>query len=121
MSIKARKAQTIDAASGEDIDILDVIYSDDQETAQDLTGFTAKVAIAINGTIVLDSWSESPPQITVDFPNRTQGELSIAISGDDTDDLNGTVEFEVQLTDSNGKRQRASWGYINLPENLIAA
>ena len=120
MTLAARKPQTIDAASGETVFIL-VTVTDEAGSVVDLTGFTGKfVMLAADGTVLASS-EESPQSAVIDWPDRSLGQVRIQIDPDITDPLVGTYRWELQLTNSAGVKGRAAFGYINLPENLIAA
>lgn len=120
MTLAALKPQTIDAASGDTV-FIRVPVTDRVGTVVDLTNFTGKFTLVDKGGSIVASTEESPATATITWPDRTGGIVRIEIDKAVTDAIDGSFEWELQLTNASAESQRSAFGYLNLPENLIAA
>lgn len=120
MTTAALKPQTIDAASGDTIGV-NITVTDADGVIVPLTGFTATVRVAdLAGNVVADS-GDSPPTIAITWPDRVAGKVRFEIDATLVDDWQGTFRWECRLVSSDGVGRRCAYGYLNLPQNLIAA
>lgn len=106
-------------AAGDDL-TLEFTVTDADGDAVNITGFTAKFAMArrVGDTAVL-STEDSPATATASLTSPASGIYTIAIDKDDTEDLRGTYYFESDVVDGSGDESTVARGYLTFKQTQL--
>lgn len=111
--------QSFGLQQGQNVE-LPITIVDNAGTAVDLTGATARFAMArspISSTPVIDS-AASPATATVTFTDAVNGLVTVTIDDSDLDALQGDYYYELKITDSSMNESITTRGWISVEPAL---
>lgn len=105
--------------SGDEL-VLPITVRDNDDALVNLSGATARFAMARKPratTMDIDS-AASPPTATVVFTDAVNGLLTVTITDENTEALEGDYYYECKVTDSTGREAVVARGWISFAINL---
>ncbi len=111
--------QSFPAMSGDQL-VLPITVRDNDGVIVDLTGASARFAMARkpkSATTTIDS-AASPATASVVFTDATNGLITVTITDENTDALEGDFYYECKVTDNSGSEAVTNRGWISFAANL---
>jgi hypothetical protein len=112
-------ATALEIVSGDDM-VIEVTVTDRNTGAGvDLTGASARFAIAMRGSLKTVCTKATGSGINVTDPE--DGILEVELVAADTESLAGTYDYELQVVDASGNRSTPLYGTIAIRRDIITA
>ncbi len=111
--------QSFPAMSGDEL-VLPITVRDNDDVIVNLSGASARFAMARKPnatTIDIDS-TASPPTAGVIFTDAANGLVTVTITDENTEVLEGDFYYELKVTDNTGREAVTNRGWISFAVNL---
>jgi hypothetical protein len=111
--------QSFPAMSGDEL-VLPITVRDNDDALVNLSGASARFAMARRpeaNTTDIDS-AASPATASVIFTDAINGLITVTITDENTDALEGDYYYECKVTDSTGREAVTNRGWISFAINL---
>ncbi len=111
--------QSFPAMSGDEL-VLPITVRDNDDAIVNLAGATARFAMARKprATVIDIDSAASPATASVIFTDAANGLLTVTITDENTEALEGDFYYECKVTDSTGREAVVARGWISFAVNL---